>query len=123
VTFNCAHLSVKAARNGRCFIQLAIILLDAGTVWTLIIALGADVSPLRLFASFMISDLLRSMSFIPGGLGPFEAASVITLRMAGAGLAVALSATLLFRAPSFWLPLVPGFIFSRGLMRDESGEK
>jgi hypothetical protein len=45
-----------------------------------------------------------------GGLGAFEAASVLTLKVAG----VSLAATLLFRGLSFWLPMVPGLVFSRG---------
>jgi P-type Mg2+ transporter len=56
---------------------------------------------------------LRFVGIVPGGLGIFEAASVLTLRLIGVELSVALSATLLFRGLSFWLPLVPGFWFSR----------
>jgi hypothetical protein len=33
--------------------------------------------------------------------------------MVGVALPVALSATLLFRGLSFWLPMVPGYWFSR----------
>jgi Mg2+-importing ATPase len=61
----------------------------------------------------MISSLVRSMGFVPGGLGTFEAASVLTLRMTGATLSVALAATLLFRGLSFWLPMLPGLWYSR----------
>jgi Mg2+-importing ATPase len=53
------------------------------------------------------------MGIVPGGLGTFEATSVLTLRMTGVTLPVALSATLLFRAFSFWLPMLPGYWFSR----------
>ena len=61
----------------------------------------------------MISTLLRTVGIVPGGLGTFEAASVLTLRVIGVPLATALAATLLFRGLSFWLPMVPGLIFSR----------
>jgi uncharacterized protein (TIRG00374 family) len=94
--------------------QLAIILLDAATVWVLIRALGDVASPTGVFASFVLSTLLRTISIIPGGLGTFEAASVVTLRLAGVPVSVALAATLLFRGLSFWLPMVPGLVFSRG---------
>jgi hypothetical protein len=49
----------------------------------------------------------------PRGLGTFEATQVLMLRMVGIDLAVALSATLLFRGLSFWLPMLPGHWFSR----------
>jgi Mg2+-importing ATPase len=93
--------------------ELAIILLDAASVWTLIRALGQSASPSGVFASFMVSTLLRTISIIPGGLGAFEAASVLTLRSAGVPVSVGLGATLLFRGLSFWLPMLPGLIFSR----------
>jgi P-type Mg2+ transporter len=66
----------------------------------------------------MIASLVRSMGFVPGGIGTFEAGSVITLRMTGARLSVALAATLMFRALTFWLPMLPGLWYSRRLVRD-----
>ena len=100
--------------------QLAIILFDTATIWVLIRSLGAKASPVGVFTSFMISTLLRTFSILPGGLGIFEAASVVTLKLAGIDVPVALSATLLFRGLSFWLPMLPGLIFSRGVMRARS---
>jgi Mg2+-importing ATPase len=109
------------ARNPRVLLpafahQLAIILLDAATMWTLIRALGASAPPGGVFASFMIASLFRTVGVLPGGLGTFEATSVLTLKMIGAGLPVALAATLLFRGLSFWLPMLPGLWFSRRVM-------
>jgi Mg2+-importing ATPase len=101
--------------------QLAIVLLDAATVWTLIRALGGIAAPSGVFASFMISALFRTIGVLPGGLGSFEAMSVLTLKMVGVTLPVALSATLLFRALSFWLPMLPGLWFSRSAMTARSG--
>ncbi|MBI3849104.1 MAG: magnesium-translocating P-type ATPase [Verrucomicrobia bacterium] len=96
--------------------QLAIFLLDAATVWILIKSLGVSSSTGGVFTSFMISTLFRSVGILPGGLGSFEAASILTLRMTGVPIAVALSATLLFRGLSFWIPMLPGFWFSRRAM-------
>lgn len=93
--------------------QLMIVLLDAATVWVLIRSLGETASPTGVFASFMVSTLLRTLSFVPGGLGAFEAASVLTLNVAGVPVAVALAATLLFRLFTFWLPMAPGLILAR----------
>jgi Mg2+-importing ATPase len=96
-----------------CLCQLVVLLLDAATMWALIASLGAAASPSGVFASFMMSTLLRLVGILPGGLGAFEAASVLSLRLVGVELSVALSATLLFRGLSFWLPLAPGLWFSR----------
>lgn len=58
-------------------------------------------------------SLLRTLGVSPGGLGTFEAASVVTLGLAGVPVATALAATLLFRGVSFWIPLVPGLVLAR----------
>jgi hypothetical protein len=90
-------------------------LVPLGAVYELSLAklLGAAASPRAVFASFMISSLLRTVGIVPGGLGTFEAASVWTLRSMGVAVPVALASTLLLRALSFWLPMVPGLWISR----------
>jgi Mg2+-importing ATPase len=55
-------------------------------------------------------------SIMPGGLGTFETASVMSLKSIGLPLPVGLSATLLFRGLSFWLPMIPGLFCSRHLL-------
>lgn len=97
--------------------QLAIVLCDSATMWVLIHSLGGHGSVSGVFASFMSSSLLRTVGLMPGGLGTFEAASVLTLSMVGVPTAVALAATLLFRGLSFWLPMIPGLWFSRHEVR------
>jgi P-type Mg2+ transporter len=96
--------------------QIAIVLLDVVTMMALVRSIGAHVGTSGVFVSFMISSLLRTMGFLPGGLGTFEAASVVTLRLAGASTPVALATTLLFRGLSFWLPMVPGVWASKRQM-------
>jgi P-type Mg2+ transporter len=113
-----AHADGRLVRNSRLLaetigLQGAIILFDAATVWALVLALGGHPSFSGVFTSFMIASLFRTMGIVPGGLGTFEATSVIMLRAVGVDLAVALSATLLFRGLSFWLPMLPGYWFSR----------
>lgn len=60
-----------------CSYRLGIVLLDAATLWVLILALGLFASPSGVFASFMIATLLRTIGLLPGGLGTFEATSRI----------------------------------------------
>jgi Mg2+-importing ATPase len=102
------------ALAARCvFLQLAILALDAGTLWIMLLALGFVVPPVPVFASFMLSTLARTLGVVPGGLGVFEAVSVATLKLIGVPIAAGLAATLLFRGFSFWLPMVPGLLLAR----------
>ena len=102
--------------------QVAIFLLDSATVWVCIRSLGATAPADAVFASFMISSLVRTMGVVPGGLGTYEAASVLTLRAVGISLSVGLSATLIFRGLSFWMPMLPGLWFSRRIVKPGSQE-
>jgi len=97
--------------------QLVTFLLDAETLWMLIRSLGATARPSHVFASFMIANLVRTVSFIPGGLGTFEAAAVLMLKIDGVSVAVGLSTALLFRGLTFFLPMAPGLWFSRRVNR------
>jgi uncharacterized protein (TIRG00374 family) len=94
-------------------LKLVTFLLDAATLWVLIRSLGATARLSHVFASFMIANLVRTVSFIPGGLGTFEAAAVLTLKIDGVSVAVGLSTALLFRGLTFFLPMAPGLWFSR----------
>ena len=94
-------------------LQVAIFLLDAGTLWIMLHALGLSIHPAQVFASFMLSTLARTLGPVPGGLGVFEAASVATLKLVGVPIATGLAATLLFRGCSYWLPMVPGILLAR----------
>ena len=94
-------------------LQLAIIALDAGTLWFMLWALGLEVNPAPVFASFMLSTLARTLGVVPGGLGVFEAVSVATLKLIGIPVTAGLAATLLFRFFTFWLPMAPGLILAR----------
>lgn len=93
--------------------HLAILVCDAGTVWILVRAFGGSAPARAVFVSFLMSNILRTVAILPGGLGTFEAASVLTLNIAGVSVALALAATLVFRGLSFWLPMLPGFWFWR----------
>ena len=97
--------------------QIGIFALDAATVWVCIRSLGASAPADAVFASFMVSSLVRTMGVVPGGLGTYEATSVLTLRVVGVSLSVALSATLIFRGLSFWIPMLPGLWFARRIVQ------
>jgi P-type Mg2+ transporter len=101
-------------------LQLVTFLLDAATLWTLTRSLGATAHLSNVFASFMIANLVRTVSFIPGGLGTFEAAAVLMLKIDGVSVAVGLSTALLFRGLTFFLPMGPGLWFSRRVNRQRT---
>jgi uncharacterized protein (TIRG00374 family) len=94
--------------------NFAIIVLDAATLWALLRALGVDSELGEVFTALTLSTVARTLSIVPAGLGIFEAASIATLNLMGVPLAAALSATVLFRGFSFFLPLIPGLLLSRG---------
>jgi Mg2+-importing ATPase len=104
------------------FYQLLTFLLDAVTLWMLMHSLGGQPSFQGVFASFMIANLFRTISFIPGGLGTFEAAVVYMLKTDGIGYSTGLAAALLFRGITFFLPMAPGMWFSQRLNRNPSPE-
>jgi uncharacterized membrane protein YbhN (UPF0104 family) len=94
-------------------LQFAILALDAGTLWIMLCALGLQVNPAPVFASFMLSTLARTLGVVPGGLGVFEAVSVATLNLIGVPVSAGLASTLLFRFFTFWLPMAPGLFLAR----------
>jgi len=94
-------------------------LLDAATLWALLRSVGVDAPPMGVFTAFMLSTLARTLGVVPGGLGTFEAASMGTLTLMGIPLGAAVSATVLFRGFSFFIPLVPGLVLSRGELREQ----
>ena len=101
-------------------LQLTIVVLDVGTIWALIASFGIKAPLGGVFTSFMVASMVRMMGIVPGGLGTFEASSVLMLRLAGIDLPVALSATLLFRGLSFWLPMLPGWWLAHRAVRPDS---
>jgi Mg2+-importing ATPase len=113
----------RLARNARVLSrsmgwQLVIVGLDAASLWCLLQAVGFTAPVQLVFASYMFASLFRTLGVLPGGLGTFEAASVLLLGAVGVPAAAGLSATLLFRGFSFWLPMLPGLWIARRMMHE-----
>jgi uncharacterized membrane protein YbhN (UPF0104 family) len=53
------------------------------------------------------------------GLGSFEAVSIGMLRTMGVPFEAALSATLLFRGYTLWVPLIPGMFAARRQLKQK----
>jgi glycosyltransferase 2 family protein len=94
-------------------LQLLIFVLDALTLGAMLRAVGYPAHPAAVFASFVFAQVAATVLLIPGGLGTFEASSVAMLALFRVPVEVALTATLLLRGFTYWLPMAPGFWLSR----------
>jgi len=94
-----------------------VFVLDAATLWAMLRAVGIAASFADAFSAFVISVVVATLSLIPLGLGTFEASSVLLLHAAGIPLEPALTATLLLRGFTLWLPMLPGLWISRHALR------
>ncbi|MBO0719757.1 MAG: flippase-like domain-containing protein [Blastocatellia bacterium] len=103
-------------------IQLSIFILDSATLWVMLRAVGQEVSILTAFPSFVVASVVASLGLIPLGLGTFEATCVAILRALGVPLKAALTATLLLRGFTLWLPMAPGLWLARRELTVESGD-
>jgi uncharacterized protein (TIRG00374 family) len=90
-----------------------VFLADAATMQACIHALGVHAPLSAGYVAFMIASIAVILGPIPMGLGSFEAVSIAMLRLFGVPFEAALSATLLFRGFTLWLPLIPGGLLLR----------
>lgn len=97
-----------------------IYLLDAGTLFVCLIALGSAADPADVFVAFMVASLVATVGVLPGGLGAFEAASVAMLASRGTPVEDALAATVLLRGFTYWLPMIPGVILAKRQIRGDA---
>jgi uncharacterized protein (TIRG00374 family) len=100
-------------------LQLGVFLLGALTLWFSFRALGSSPPFWISFVAFVIASSAATISVIPLGLGSFEAASVMVLHLLGVSLGPGLTATLLLRILTFWLPMIPGLLLMRREFQDE----
>lgn len=94
-------------------LHTGIFLLDAGTLWVMMNAIGTVISPLTAFIALVTASIAGTISFLPGGIGGFEAGCTATLTLLGVPVEAALTGTLLLRGLTLWLPLVPGWALAR----------
>jgi uncharacterized membrane protein YbhN (UPF0104 family) len=71
-------------------------------------AVGASPRPSLIILAYAAAEVLALIPLTPGGLGFVEAGLVGMLTLAGIPGADALTATLLYRLVSYWLPLPVG---------------
>jgi uncharacterized membrane protein YbhN (UPF0104 family)/tRNA A-37 threonylcarbamoyl transferase component Bud32 len=72
-------------------------------------AFGQSLSFPTIAVVFLVANAAGSAIPTPGGVGPIEAAIAGALTLAGLPASTALSATLLYRLLTFWVPVLPGW--------------
>ena len=80
-------------------------------------ALGASVSLASVAVVYLTGNAIASVVPTPGGLGAVEAALSAGLTAAGLAGTTAVSAVLLFRTLTFWLPVAVGWVALHNLQR------
>ncbi len=80
-------------------------------------AFGGDVSFPAVAVVFLTANAAGSAIPTPGGIGPVEVALIGALTVADVSPAVATPAVFLYRALTFWLPVLPGWIAYNVLQR------
>ena len=108
----------RLVRNTRLIGELtllncAVFALDGLTMQLCLFALGVHVQFGVAFGAFILASIVVTLGPIPMGLGSFEAVSIGMLRAMGVPFEAALSATLLFRGYTLWVPLIPGMFAAR----------
>ncbi|WP_239089984.1 lysylphosphatidylglycerol synthase transmembrane domain-containing protein [Sphaerimonospora thailandensis] len=83
-------------------------------------AFGGEVNFTAVAVVFLAGNAIGSAAPTPGGLGAVEGALIVGLRLAGVYDTVALSAVLLFRLMTFWLPVLPGWASFTYLQRQNA---
>ena len=89
-------------------LNFAVIFLDSATLWVMLQMIDISHSYWTIFPSFVMASMVATLSPIPMGLGSFEVTAVGMLGLLGVPVEAALTATLLLRGFTLWLPMLPG---------------
>ncbi len=85
-----------------------------------VLAVGAHITALQAVVIFALGLGGGAIAPTPGGLGGVEAGLYTGLYAAGVPSNQALSAVLLYRLLSYWLPMIPGFFVFRHLLKQKT---
>ena len=80
-------------------------------------AFGTSASIVQVGAVYLVASLIAAASPTPGGLGAIEAATIAGLTGIGISSGPAVSAVLIYRLATYWLPVLPGWYSWRLLQR------
>jgi uncharacterized protein (TIRG00374 family) len=80
-------------------------------------AFTTDSSIAAIALVYLAASIVGQAAPTPGGLGAVEAALAAGLTAAGIDPSIAISATLVFRLMTFWIPTIPGWFSFQNLQR------
>jgi uncharacterized protein (TIRG00374 family) len=100
-------------------LNLLVFVADAATMQVCLLALNVHAPLSAGYVAFMMASIAVILGPVPMGLGSFEAVSIAMLRLFGVPFEAALSATLLFRGFTLWLPLLPGGLLLRRALKPD----
>ena len=99
--------------------SVLITLAYVGALAASIQAFGGGPGLILIAAVYMGAAAIAAAAPSPGGLGAIEAALVAGLTGVGMAAGPAVSAVLLYRLATYWLPVLPGWLSWRALLRRE----
>lgn len=117
----------EIVRNPRIIAKVSVLnalvfIADAATLQTALLALGQAAAFSTALIAGVMASIAAALGPIPMGLGSFEAVCIAMLHLLGIPLEAAVAATLLLRGLTLWLPLLPGLVLTRGLLRSGPGQ-
>ncbi len=86
-------------------------LLEVTALYIIFLALGVTLNPGVIIIGYAVANAAGTISLVPGDVGIYEVALVTALSAVGVPLAIALSATILYRLLNKAILLPLGFIF------------
>ncbi len=86
-------------------------------LWYSVEAFGGGIGFVSVGAVYLAGQAVAQAAPTPGGIGAAEAALIAGLSAFGLAAEVAVPAVLLYRIATFWLPILPGWIAVRHLVR------
>lgn len=94
-------------------LHASVFVLDAATLWVMLQVVNMPLSFWAVLPCFVLASMVATIGPIPLGLGSFEATCVGMLGVMGVPIETALTATLLLRGFTLWLPMLPGMWLTR----------
>lgn len=98
-------------------LHASVFVFDAATLWVMLQVVDIQASFWVAFPSFVLASMVATIGPIPLGLGTFEVTCVSMLGVLGVPIEAALTATLLLRGFTLWLPMLPGMWLTRRALR------
>lgn len=86
---------------------------NAGTLWVVLLAIGSSVQRWIILPSFVMASIVGMLAPVPLEMGTFEGGMVGMFTLLGVPLATGLTAAILLRGFTFWLPMFPGLWLTR----------